>query len=252
MKSFLECVDYKKLNTIEQTIFPFVIGEPSVVKRITFCHHNKENIGIASEMEFPHVAVIKLQPLLDARSDYYRTESKCVGSLISERHVLTSTFCVNSDHNYKLEVQLGAFNYDLAGRHVKSFDVEKVESIYGVSILKLDRKIEFSEHIIPICLFPDKNVTSQYLLAGWTGDWRECDPRLKKWHIENNGVDVKHSLLSIDESAIINYRQVIRKFFGKFSCLISFDSRLCFLEVHCKSITLTGLANIHWSACTSN
>lgn len=205
---FLECVEYKKLLVKNETINSFILGEPSTISRVEICHQNKENIGIASEMEFPHIGLIKLQEVNDIRR-HHNIEAKCVGSLISERHVITSFYCVNSLIKYQVTVQLGVFNYDSSDSNLKTHKVESLETKYGVTILKLQNNVVFAENIMPACLYPDKVSTSEVLLAAWNGDWRECESKLKKWHINNN--EVIHSnrwQISIDQSAIINYRQV--------------------------------------------
>lgn len=125
--------------------------------------------------------------------------------MISDFHVITTVHCVHSDLNQFVTVQLGSFKLEETDGGV---DVEEIEKKYGIAILKLKKKVEFSENVLPICLFPDKDVTSQVLLAGWTGDWRDCDPRLRKWYIGNNLVEKSVWQMKINESAVLNYRQV--------------------------------------------
>lgn len=188
-----------------ETTQSFILGEPPVVKIHEICHQNKANIGIASAKEFPHIALIKLKGQMKGQ---YRSEMKCVGSLISDRYVLTSTFCVNSDLYYQINVELGVVNINSIDLSMNSFKVIEVTIKYGIALLKLNRKVTFNEFIIPACLFPDKQASSEFLLTGWTGDWLECDPKLKKWHISNDLVGHSVWKQNIDEAAIINYRQV--------------------------------------------
>lgn len=184
-----------------------------MIKRVEICNQNRKNTGIASESEFPHVAVIKLLQIRDYRLNH-NVETKCVGSLISERHVLTSFYCVNSLLKFKVTVHLGGFNFDLSDNNIKNYEVESLESKYGVTILKLHEQVIFSENIMPVCLFTGDVATSEVLLAAWNGDWRECETTLKKWHINNNAVVYSNRWqITIDESAIINYRQVQQSFF---------------------------------------
>lgn len=193
-----------------ETIESFVYGEPPTVKSTPICYQNKANIGIGSEKEFPHIALIRLKSLPRNR---YRTEIKCVGSLISDRFVLTSSYCIkftgNLKSQYHINVELGVFHINSVDLSMSSFKAVEVSTKFGITLLKLDRRVVFNEFIQPICLYPDKQAASEFLLTGWTGDWLECDPKLKKWHIENHLVDHEFWRLTIDEAAIINYRQVI-------------------------------------------
>jgi hypothetical protein len=62
---------------------------------------------------------------------------------------------------------------------------------------------------MPACLFTGKSTKADILLTGWTGDWRECDPRLKKWLVRNSlVVNINRWQMMIDQSSIINYREV--------------------------------------------
>lgn len=189
-----------------EAVDSFILGEPSSVSKTPVCHQNTANVGIASEKEFPHIAIIKLQHRQMQRNTYGAL-TKCVGSLISDQHVITSIFCVQSDINHEVTVQLGGINFN-ENNSDNIYEVEDIDKIHGVAVLKLKTKVEFNENVMPICLFPNQNITSDVILAGWTGDWRECDPKLKKWHVANNFVEHGTWHLKIDESIVINYRQV--------------------------------------------
>lgn len=191
-----------------ETINSFIFGEPPTIKQVPFCNQNKENIGIASEMEFPHIALIKLQKI----ADNHHFISKCVGSLISDRHVITSFYCVSSLVKYDVKVQLGVSYLDSEDSFSNIHDVESLETKYGVTILKLQSQVYFSQKIMPACLFTKKLVTPEVILAAWSGDWRECDPMLKKWHISNTAVNISNLQIRVDQSTIVNYRQV--RFYG--------------------------------------
>lgn len=193
---------------------PFVLGEPSSVTVTNICHQKLEDIGIAAELEFPHIAIIKLQR---RQVNFQRLESKCIGSLISEFHVITSVHCVHSDLNHFVTVQLGSFKFD---DESVSLEVEDIESKYGIAILKLKKKVDFSERVVPACLFPDREIKSSMLLTGWTGDWRDCDTKLKKWKIANNLCDQEDWQMKFNESAIMNYRQVVNLNASKIKLLL--------------------------------
>lgn len=191
-----------------ETINAFILGEPSIFRSTNICNQKKENTGQASEKEFPHVAIIDIRNRSSPIGSF-ESLRKCAGSLISDRHILTSKFCVSTGQNYHISVQLGAFNFDDMKINNNYF-VESIEENRGVTILKLNRKVIFSEHVMPVCLFPDPNVVSSFLLVGWTGDWRDCNRKLKKWQIESSSVVLNRLSFSIPEDSIINYRQVRR------------------------------------------
>lgn len=174
---------------------------------IETCNHNPRDIGIAVPREFPHVALITLQSKHASRVNF-RTQQKCVGSLVSDRHVITSQFCISFYSDQIVKVRLGVFNYDEFNSGEKSYNADVVESKYGLSILKLQSKVEFSETIMPACLFPEKITASPFLLTGWTGDWRDCFPKLRKWQINNDLVEINAFWMTVDEAVVINYRQV--------------------------------------------
>lgn len=199
---FSECSEYNNILTKRETAVPFVLGEPPDVTRIDVCHQNKEDIGVALELEFPHIAVIKLR---SRQASNLRNDSKCIGSLISDFHVITSVHCIHSDLNHFVTVQLGSFKLEDTAEGV---EVEDIEKKYGIAILKLKEKVEFRDNVLPICLSPDQETSSQVLLAGWTGDWRECDPKLRKWIVGNHLIEKNVWQIKINESAILNYRQV--------------------------------------------
>lgn len=136
-----------------------------------------------------------------------------MGSLISHRHVLTSVFCVSSNRNFKVSVQLGTNNYSYDESQDpkiigNNYEVEDIIAKYGVSLLKLSRSVELSKHVMPVCLFPDEAFVGDTLLVAWNGDWRECDPILKKWHINQELIEKRRWQYKFEASAIINYREV--------------------------------------------
>ena len=183
-----------------------MLGESPIMKRTKFCYQNKADLGIATEKEFPHTAVIQVEDLRVNKNDFMNRTSQCGGSLVSDRHVMTSFYCVSSAVNYKLSVYLGVFNLNAIDDGIR-YDVDEVNVKYGVAILKLSRKVEFNEKIMPVCLSSGNDLTSPVILTGWSGDWRECDPKLKKWHIEPQSIIKTTWHLKVIESTIINYRQ---------------------------------------------
>lgn len=207
-KSFLsECIESRSLLFNNQTTHSFIFGEQPKIIATPFCNHNKANNGLASEKEFAHVAVIKVENLRFPDNDFFNRESKCVGSLISSRHVLTSFHCVFSTVSYKISVYLGVFNLNSIEDGVL-FDIDTVDANFGLSILTLSKNVEFSEKILPICIHWGKELSPPIVLAGWTGDYRECDPKLKKWHIDQTSMNDTVWNFKVAESSIINYRQV--------------------------------------------
>ncbi|KAL0869175.1 hypothetical protein ABMA27_007461 [Loxostege sticticalis] len=169
--------------------------------------------------EFPWLARIKY--VLDNGKEVYA----CAGSLITDNYVLTAAHCaVNLTIK---EVRLGDWNleteFDCQGRvcsgnaiDVKIVEVvpypsyNKNETFKGdIALLRLQRPVNFTDYIRPICLPTSEYVSnhdyspgSVYWTAGWGKTEFEKKPPIKK-KVELNAVPIsecriKQSILSDD------------------------------------------------------
>uniref|UniRef100_A0A336N162 CSON008418 protein n=1 Tax=Culicoides sonorensis TaxID=179676 RepID=A0A336N162_CULSO len=91
--------------------------------------------------EYAHLALIGYE----ATQEWH-----CRGNLITDKHVLSSSECVNSDSNYDA-VALGNVEKIL-------FRIQKTMTNENfLSLITLDSSVSFSKNIIPICIWLDKD-----------------------------------------------------------------------------------------------
>ncbi|ODM91975.1 Serine proteinase stubble [Orchesella cincta] len=108
--------------------------------------------------------------------------SRCGGSLINDRHVVTAGHCVAKASPYQIAVTLGDYvlNSNTEPYPPVTVGVSQIKvhphfkftpqaDRYDVAVLRLDRKVSYLPHIRPICL-PDKGAdfTGQY---AWASGW---------------------------------------------------------------------------------
>ncbi|XP_055698271.1 uncharacterized protein LOC129798859 isoform X2 [Phlebotomus papatasi] len=113
--------------------------------------------------------------------------SRCGGSLISRRHVVTAGHCVARASPRQVHVTLGDYVINSAVEPLPAytFGVRRIDvhpyfkftpqaDRYDVSVLTLERPVHYMPHIAPICL-PEKN--EDFLgKFGWAAGWGALNP----------------------------------------------------------------------------
>jgi len=138
------------------------------------------NIEFASIDEFPWLAILiyEKDPDLSDADDVHKFG--CTGSLINGRYVLTAAQCLKLRHSFAVGVRLGEYDMnqdmdcvqddtysEICSNPVEDFGIEEkiIHPGYSrngpndIALIRLDRTVEFSTYIRPICLpTPDKTL----------------------------------------------------------------------------------------------
>uniref|UniRef100_A0A1I8PZH1 CLIP domain-containing serine protease n=1 Tax=Stomoxys calcitrans TaxID=35570 RepID=A0A1I8PZH1_STOCA len=133
---------------------------------------------------FPWMALL----IYDDESNPY----KCAGSLISQQHVLTAAHCIRGRESTIIAIRLGEhrksttrdcftlMEQEKCAPPVEDIGIEEFilhsnyRGVYNdIALVRLNRKVEFKEHIKPICLPIYDNLRTKlyerYIISGWGG-----------------------------------------------------------------------------------
>ncbi|XP_013167708.1 PREDICTED: serine protease gd-like isoform X2 [Papilio xuthus] len=128
----------------------------------------------------------------------------CSGTLISDRHVLTAAHCMTNKQATDMIVKIGVYNLDEWGgdvemRKLQAADVhenyDKVKFSNDISLLTLEKSVEFNSNIKPACLWGtddnlDRIAGHTGVVTGWgdneSGKGGHGDPRMIRLPIVTN------------------------------------------------------------------
>ncbi|KAK5643982.1 hypothetical protein RI129_007827 [Pyrocoelia pectoralis] len=127
---------------------------------------------VAKEGEFPWTVLLKYEGA---------NPFKCVGSLINDRYVLTSSVCVTAKNQKVISALLGVHVLS-ESPYSEEYGIEKIiphgdfkkgkkEFNHDIALIKLNTTVRFSDYIKPVCL-PTKGASlvqpeGKVITTGW-------------------------------------------------------------------------------------
>ncbi|XP_070509414.1 venom protease-like [Chironomus tepperi] len=171
-----KCKEYRSITQKEFYMGSLILNQKGKVVIQDKCQH--KSIGLivggtdAYPSEFPHQALLGYKP-----RDNKDTIWVCGGSLVSADHVLTAAHCMNHRETGPVKfVKLGMRRRLQEDDRVQMFNVDTLHphpqynrktNLNDIALIKIKGKVNFNEHLYPICLPTTQPENSDVLLTGF-------------------------------------------------------------------------------------
>nr|XP_029720724.1 serine protease snake-like [Aedes albopictus] len=206
----LKCNDYIELNTETSIAASLSLDPELTVYKRTNCSTSIDLIINGEEAlvgEFPHQALLG-RPKKNAKTPY-EWEFYCGGSLISEWFILTAAHCPRPTIVRLGEHDLREPTFDEEDFHIEDYvkhpKYTGLRSYYDISLVKLDRQVEFHSLIRPACLWTKDPFNMSAVVATGFGT--------TEFGVVNNSPVLLKAILNVMEQATCQQKYIgYRKF----------------------------------------